>query len=179
MTKEVRKYAEKRILESNIRMVPGHYPKFESKEQVDRFIKMCEMSFQAYEEKPFNSVELTEVDLNEYKSLLKQLKRNKENVSLDLLTTKYRVPYEQLKEKLGSMTIQILQDIVLSGLKIERIQAKGKYMEINTAIKESGIMEKVSHAVFRQQDADQVLEHAGQLREIVHRIVKGCVIKNE
>lgn len=41
MTKEVRKYAEKRILESNIRMVPGHYPKFESKEQVDS----CERSF--------------------------------------------------------------------------------------------------------------------------------------
>ncbi len=71
------------------------------------------------------------------------------------------------------MTKEILQDIVLSGLQIEQTQAKEKYTEINTTIRESGIMEKMSHAVFRQQDADLVLEYAGQLREIVHRIVKG------
>lgn len=174
MTEEVKKYAEKRIIESNIRMVPGHYPEFDSKEQVDRFIKICEMSFRAYEEEPFNPAELTEVDLYEYESLLNQLKRNKENVSRELLTTKYRKSYDQLKEKLKSMTKEILQDIVLSGLQIEQTQAKGIYMEINTAIRKSGILEKISHAVFRQQDADQVLEYAGQLRKIVHKVVKGC-----
>ncbi len=46
-------------------------------------------------------------------------------------------------------------------------------MEINETIKESGILEKVSKAAFVQQDADQVLEYAGHLRKIVHRIVKG------
>jgi hypothetical protein len=117
---------------------------------------------------------MTEAGLSEYRSLLEHLKRNKENVSLELLTTKYRKSYDQLKEKLSSMTKEILQDIVLWGLQIERIQAKEKYSEINTAIRESGILEKVSHAVFHQQDADQVLEYASQLREIVHRIVKGC-----
>ncbi len=117
---------------------------------------------------------MTEVSLNEYRYLLDRLKRNKENVPLELLATKYRNSYDQLKEKLRSMTKGILQDIVLSGLQNERIQANEKYTEINSAIKESGILEKISHAVFRQQDADQVLEYAGQLQEIVHRIVKGC-----
>lgn len=116
---------------------------------------------------------MTEIDFNKYRSLLDRLKRNKENVPLDLLTTKYQKSYDQLKEKLGSMTKEILQDIVLSNLQIEQTQAKGKYTEIDSAIKESGILEKVSHAVFRQQDADLVLEYAGQLREIVHRIVEG------
>lgn len=173
MTEEVKDYAEKRILEGNIRMVPGHYPEFDSKEQVDMFMKMCEMAFRAYEKEPFDPAELTEVDLNEYRSLLERLKRNKENVPLELLTTKYRKSYNQLKERIQSMTKDILQDVALSGLQIERSQAEGKYMEINTAIRESGIMEKVSHAVFRQQDGDQVLEYAGQLREIVHQIMKG------
>ncbi len=36
MDTEVRKYAEERIKASNIRMVPGHYPEFDNKEQVDR-----------------------------------------------------------------------------------------------------------------------------------------------
>lgn len=130
---------------------------------------------------------MTEVSLNEYRFLLDCLKRNKENVPLELLTTKYQKSYDQLKEKLRSMTKEILQDIVLSGLRIEQIQAKEKYTEINAAIGESGIMEKVSHAVFLQQDADLVIEYAGQLREIVHRIVEGvrkmpvkrCVHRNQ
>lgn len=117
---------------------------------------------------------MTEVDLKEYHYLLECLKRNKENVPLELLTTRYGNSYDQLKERLRSMTKEILQDIVLSGLQIERSQAKEKYIEINTVIRESGILEKVSHAVFIQQDADQVFENAGQLREIVHRIVKEC-----
>lgn len=161
MEKEVRKYAEERIKESKIRMVPGHYPKFDSKEQVDQWLKICEASFKDYFAESFNPAELTEVDLNEYDFLLDRLKRNKENVPLDLLTAKYRKSYDQLKEKLCSMTKEILQDMVLSGLQIERIQANEKYIEINTAIRESGILEKVSHAVFHQQDADQVLEYAG------------------
>lgn len=117
---------------------------------------------------------MTEVSLNEYRYLLDRLKRNKENVPLELLTTKYRNSYDQLKEELRSMTKEIIQGIVLSGLQIERIQANEKYIEINTAIRESGILEKVSHAVFHQQDADQVFEYVGQLREIVHKVVKGC-----
>lgn len=115
---------------------------------------------------------MTEVSLNEYRYLLDRLKRNKENVPLELLTTKYRNSYDQLKEELRYKTKDIIQDIVLSGLQIERIHAEEMYMKINKAIKESGIMEKVSHAVFLQQNADLVLEYAGQLGEIVHRIVK-------
>jgi len=117
---------------------------------------------------------MSEVNLCEYRSLLDRLKRNKENVPPELLTTKYRKSFDQLKEEIRSKTKEILQDIVLSGLQVERIQANEKYIEINTVIRESGILEKVSHVVFHQQDADQVLEYAGQLREIVHRIVKGC-----
>ena len=178
MTEEVKKYAEKRILESNIRMVPGHYPVFKSKEQVDLFIKMSssmsELAYKTQEEFNANIFDLTDVDMNEYQSLLERLKRNKENVSLELLTTKYRKSYDQLREKIRTMTKGILQDVTLSGLQIERSQADQKYLEINSAIRESGIMKKASQAAFIQQDADLVLEYAGQLREIVHGIAKGC-----
>lgn len=116
---------------------------------------------------------MMDMELNEYRSLLERLKRNKENVPLELLTTKYQKSYGQLKENIQAMTRGILQDMVLGDLRIERSQAREKYEEINTAIRESGILEKVSHAVFRQYDVDQVLENASQLQEIVHRIVKG------
>ena len=174
MTEEVKKYAEKRILESNIRMVPGHYPVFESKEQVDIFLKMNELSFKAYENRPIGIAKLTEVDLNEYQSMLMRLKQNKQNVPLETLKTKYRKPYEQLIQSIQSMTGEILQDVALKDLQIERAKADQRYLEINTAIRESGIMKKASQAAFIQQDADLVLEYAGQLRQLVHGIVKGC-----
>ena len=117
---------------------------------------------------------MTEAVIGEYRSLLGTLKRNKENVSLERLKTEYQKGYDQLTQKIRSMTREILQDEVLKGLQIERAQADQKYMEINAMIKESGILEKVSKAAFVQQDVDQVLEYAGQLREIVHRIEKGC-----
>lgn len=115
---------------------------------------------------------MTEERINEYRSLLDLLKRNKENVSLDVLKTKYRKPYNELTHKIQSMTREIILDVIIEGLRIERFQADQRYIEINTAIKESGIMKKASQAAFIQQDADLVLEYANQLR----KIVKGCEI---
>lgn len=117
---------------------------------------------------------MTEERINEYRSLLELLKRNKENVSLDVLKTKYRKPYNELTHKIQSKTREVILDVIIEGLKIERPQADKWYMEINTATRESGYMKKASQAAFLQQDADLVLEYAGELREIVHAIVKGC-----
>lgn len=39
MSPEVKAYAEKKIYESGIKMVPGHYPTFTSKEHVDLWVK--------------------------------------------------------------------------------------------------------------------------------------------
>lgn len=177
MTEEVMKYAEKRMIESNIRMIPGHSPEFDSREQVDRFMemsaKMSEVALRTRDEFRANIFDLTDVDISEYQELLDRLKRNKEKVPLEILLTNHRKAYDQFKEMLQAMTKHILQDIVFTGLEIEQSQADQRYIEINTAIRESGIMEKISHSVFRQYSADQVLEYASQLREIVHRIVKG------
>lgn len=117
---------------------------------------------------------MTETVMNEYRSLLGTLKRNKENIPLEQLKAEYRKGYDQLTQSIQSMTREILQDVALKDLQIERAEADQIYLEINTAIRESGIMKKASQAAFVQQDADLVLEYAGQLRELVHGIVKGC-----
>jgi len=117
---------------------------------------------------------MAEHRLNEYRSLLDTLRLNKENVSLETLKTKYRKPYEQLIQSIQSMTREILQDVALKDLQIERAEADQRYLEINTAIRESGIIKKASQAAFVQQDADLVLEYAIQLRGIVHQAAKGC-----
>lgn len=48
MPQELKDYANKRIEESGIRMVPGHYLVFESKEDVDKWIEMKQRAFEMY-----------------------------------------------------------------------------------------------------------------------------------
>lgn len=117
---------------------------------------------------------MTETAINEYRSLLGTLKRNKENIPLQQLKTEYQKGYDQLTQRIQSITREIILDVIIEGLRIERSQADQRYIEINTAIKESGIMKKASRAAFIQQDADLVLKYASQLRGIVHGIVKGA-----
>ena len=45
---DVREYYERRINESNIQRVPGHYPVLMTKEEVDQFFDMQEKAFGAY-----------------------------------------------------------------------------------------------------------------------------------
>lgn len=61
MTQEVKEYAEKRILESGIRMVSGHYPEFKSREHVDLWLKISKDVFRAkalVEMEPEDSMEM-------------------------------------------------------------------------------------------------------------------------
>ena len=48
MPQELKDYANKRIKESGIARVLGHYPVFESKEHVDKWIEMNQKSFEMY-----------------------------------------------------------------------------------------------------------------------------------
>ncbi len=48
MPQELKDYANKRIKESGIVMVPGHYLVFESKEHVDEWIEMMQAAYADY-----------------------------------------------------------------------------------------------------------------------------------
>lgn len=172
MTNGVKEYAEKRILESNIRMVPGHYPDFKSKEHVDMWIKMSQTAFELYENREMEPDEMTEVEMEQYRGLLQRLKKNKENVPRELLLTKYEKPYNKLRNEIADMTSQILKDIVLYGWRVEREEANNVYSVINRVIVESGILQEVSHAVYQEQNVDKVLECAARLRILVHQRMK-------
>ncbi|MGF7011986.1 hypothetical protein M2146_002540 [Lachnospiraceae bacterium PF1-22] len=59
MEESVKEYAEKRISESGIRRVPGHYPNFKSNEEVDHFIKS---SLRAFKDAYSDSFENDDID---------------------------------------------------------------------------------------------------------------------
>lgn len=174
MTDEVREYAEKCILESNIRMVPGHYPDFKSKEHVDMWLKMSHAAFELHKNREMEPDDMTEVEMVQYRELLQRLKKNKENVPRELLLTKYEKPYNKLRNDIADMTSQILKDIVLYGWQVEREEANDVYSVINKVIVESGILQEVNQAVYQDQDMDKVLNCAARLRILVHQRMKEC-----
>lgn len=119
---------------------------------------------------------MTETEINEYRELLRRLKKNKENVPPELLLTKYEKPYNKLRNDIADMTSQILKNIVLYGWRVEREEAIDVYSVINKVIVESGILQEVNHAVYQDQDINRVLRCAELLRILVHQRMKECGI---
>lgn len=173
MMDEVREYAKKRIVEAGIRMVPGHYPNFKSREHVDQWLAMSMYVFEHWDEEP-DLWEFTEIEKNQYTALLTQLKRNKEHVPMEDLRGRYDKPYRKLLEQIKAMTEALLQDMVLQGLLLERIHADELYVQINQAIERSGLLREIGHAVYQCQDVDAVMDHVKHLRELVHQVVNNC-----
>lgn len=166
MTDEVRKYAEKRISESGIRMVSGHYPDFDSLKFVDEWLEKMQYAFEYYKNEFIWS--MTSVDEDEYMAMVNRLRKNDENVPPELLRTKYRKGYERLRHELKVATTLIVRDVVLRGLLIRREDASKAYTEINQLIEDSGLMKKISHAVFQEHDIGHMESLVMELRGKVH-----------
>lgn len=116
--------------------------------------------------------DMTRVKKEQYEELLGQLKRNLQNVPLDILKTKYRVGYDRLQDDIKKMTSQITADVIFFGLLIKRTDAEAAYEEINQMIEASGIMKEISRAAFLDQDVEQVETLIMDLREKVHAIAE-------
>ena len=57
-------------------------------------------------------------DIERYRKKLDSMRKNRENVPLEELTTRYAKPYAQLKQELSEMTRQFLHETVLPGIRI-------------------------------------------------------------
>lgn len=109
---------------------------------------------------------MTSVEIGRYRAKLESLRRNKENVTRDLLMTKYRKPYTKLQLELKGMTEQIIKDVATYYLPFNSSCADEVAEELNHQIDRFGIMKQISDAVFHQQDVDLVLKYAMQIRQL-------------
>lgn len=91
------------------------------------------------------------------------MRKNRENVPLEELTTRYAKPYAQLKQELSEMTRQFLYETVLPGIRILPEDLEAFTEELNRVIEDSGILEKIIWLY----DYDQVLDAALDLKYIV------------
>lgn len=104
-----------------------------------------------------------ELDIELYRKKLDSMRKNRENVPLEELTTRYAKPYAQLKQELGEMTSEFVRQTVLSGIKVLPEDLVFFSKELNQVIEKSGILEKIIWIY----DYDQVLGTALDLKYIV------------
>lgn len=102
-------------------------------------------------------------DIERYRKKLDSMRKNRKNVPLEELTTRYAKPYAQLKQELNEMTRQFLHETVLPGIRILPEDLEAFAEELNRVIEDSGILEKIIWLY----DYDQVLDAALDLKYIV------------
>lgn len=107
------------------------------------------------------------MDREVYRHKLECLRRNKETIPRELLTSKYQKDYERAKWELKVMTEELLEEVVLKDLKVRRNDAEVWFLTVNQTVKESGILLEISHAVFKEQDFERVMRLANELRELI------------
>ena len=102
-------------------------------------------------------------DIERYRKKLDSMQKNRKNVPLEELTTRYAKPYAQLKQELSEMTRQFLRETILPGIRILPEDLETFAEELNRVIEDSGILEKIIWIY----EYDQVLDAALDLKYMV------------
>lgn len=101
----------------------------------------------------------------ELAKLLTTLKRNRENVSLDVLKTKYKTGYDTLCANIKRSASDYAKQIVLRSIRIHADYFDAAVSIINGTIAGSGILKQLSKAAFSHQDIAEFDSLAITLRE--------------
>lgn len=101
----------------------------------------------------------------ELAKLLTTLKNNRENVSLDILKTKYKKAYDSLCSDIRQRASDYAAEIALGGIRIHKDYLEEAVSIVNGTIGRSGILKQLSKAAFSHQDIVEFETLAGMLRE--------------
>lgn len=98
---------------------------------------------------------------------LNLLKVNREKVPLHVLKTKYKKGYETLCQELKTTGSQYAKQLTLSGIRFHKDYIMEGSECINRVIEESGMMTKLSRAVFAEQSIDNFEILCEELRILI------------
>lgn len=102
---------------------------------------------------------------NDLEQHLMTLKRNRENVSLELLKTKYAAGYKALCTKIKQTASAYLKETILSGIRIHKYYTSEGVFLIQKSIDDSRFIRELSIAAFRNQDISEFDSLAAKLLE--------------
>ena len=113
----------------------------------------------------------TETRLKELREALLQpmttLRNNLSKVPLDVLKTKYKQGYDALILKLQDAASDYALLLVFHSIRVPRDSLEECTQAMNLLIQETGVLKKLSHAVYKAQDIDAFEQEAFAMRKIV------------
>lgn len=113
----------------------------------------------------------TETKLKELREALLQpmttLRNNLNKVPLDVLKTKYKQGYDALILKLQHAASDYALLLVFHSIRIPRDSLEECTQAMNQLIRDTGVLKRLSHAVYKTQDIDAFEREALAMREIV------------
>lgn len=104
---------------------------------------------------------------------LDTLKRNREAaVPLEVLKTKYKKPYDKLKQDISAAASEYVKAVTLEGIKIRMDLMEEAEQVINGAIQQSGLLKQVSKAAFKRQDMEEIDALALELKKRIQEALQ-------
>lgn len=110
----------------------------------------------------------TPMEKNELRTALEghldTLKRNLAAVSLEVLKTKYKKPFDELQHNIRTTATAYVKQVTLEGLRIHRDFQEEARLIIQDTIDQSGLLKQITDAAFQRQDMDEVDRLASDLK---------------
>lgn len=100
------------------------------------------------------------------RDLTRKLKANREKVPREILTTKYKKPYEELKDRIAATMKRMVADKAFAGIKVRSDEAGNAIVaQVQEIVGET--MPEISAAIFKRYDVDEFGEKVDNLRTAV------------
>ncbi len=103
---------------------------------------------------------------------LANLKANQEAVPLELLKTKYKKPYDKLRQDIAGTASAYVRKVSLQGIRLRKDLFDENRQMIEDTIQQSGILKQISAAAFRRQDMAEIDALALELRKRIETVLK-------
>lgn len=103
---------------------------------------------------------------------LANLKANQEAVPLELLKTKYKKPYDKLRQDIARTASAYVKKIALQGIRLRKDLFYENRQKIQNTIYQSGILKQISDAAFHRQDIVEIDALALKLQECIAAVLK-------
>ena len=102
----------------------------------------------------------TPMDKNELRTALEghldTLKRNLAAVSLEVLKTKYKKPFDELRHNIRTTATAYVKQVTLEGVRIHQDFQEEARAIIQDTIDQSGLLRQITEAAFQRQDMDEI-----------------------
>lgn len=103
---------------------------------------------------------------------LETLKRNLDAVPLETLKTKYKKPFDKLRQDISQTASAYVKEVTLKGIRIRKDFFEEARPLIENSIQQSGILKQISAAAFRRQNLNEIDTLALELKKQIQDALK-------